>query len=168
MGHSKIALAVIAVLAAALSLPSLAARGGHSGGGQARASHSSGGGHAGPAHSSGGGHAGPAHFSGGGHAGPSHFSGGRHGGPRYDGGGPRHYGPRVGVYLGAPLVASAYYYGPRYYYPPAYVAHSPAVLYFCAAYNDYYPRVQYCPSGWQQVLAQPAAPGYAPPLYYPG
>ena len=87
----------------------------------------------------------------GGH-GAGHYAGARHYGSA------RYYAPRAGVYLGVPLAAAAAYYGPRYYYPPAYSA--PQVFYYCAAYNDYYPRVQVCPSGWQQVL-QP------PPLSYP-
>ena len=141
MNHSKTKLAIVAVLAATLGFPALAA-GRHSGGG--------GGGRA----ASGGGHSG-AHHSGG------HFSGGYS--ARHYGGGARYYPPRAGLYLGVPLLAAAAYYGPRYYYPPAYVAPAPGALFYCAAYNDYYPRVQVCPSGWQQVIQQPA---YPPAPYY--
>lgn len=127
-----IATAVVGVLAVALSLPALAGPR-HSGGRGASAPHS-------------GGHAG------GRYAGPSF--GARH----Y--GGARHYAPRFGAYLGVPLIAAAAYYGPRYYYPPAYVAPPPQVFYYCAAYNDYYPRVPVCPSGWQQVIQPPVTPYY--------
>ena len=102
----------------------------------------------------------------GGHAG-AHYSGG-HGGGRYYSGA-RYYAPRAAVYLGVPLVAAAAYYGPRYYYPPVHVAGGPGILYYCAAYNDYYPRVQVCPGGWQHVIQPPVAPyppGYAPAPYY--
>jgi hypothetical protein len=101
----------------------------------------------------------------GGHAGhpvAPHYSGGHVSPPRY-----YRSGPRIGVYVGVPVVAAAYYYAPPRYYapPPAYIAApAPAWWYYCAPYNDYYPRVQQCPVAWQRVLAQPPAP----PAYYPG
>lgn len=80
----------------------------------------------------------------------------------------------VGVMIGVPLYAPAYY--PPYYYPPysppvviertappVYIqqqaAPAPAanVWYFCAAANAYYPYVKDCPGGWQQVQPQPPA-----------
>ncbi|MEO8204423.1 MAG: hypothetical protein ABI630_11190 [Betaproteobacteria bacterium] len=161
--------ATVALLAATLSLPVLAAPR-HSGGGH-------GGGGAAPRHSgggSGGGHSAAPRHGGGGYAGGNaggHYAAPRHGGA-YAGGYAGHaYGgyraPRAGVYLGLPVLAAAAYYGPRYYYPPAYVAPyyaQPAVHYYCAAYNDYYPRVQVCPSGWQQVMDQRSP--YASPYGY--
>ncbi len=150
--------ATVALLAATLSLPVLAAPR-HSGGGH-------GGGSAAPRHS-GGGYAGG--NAGGHYAAPRHggaYAGG-YAGHSYGGGGYGYHGPRAGVYLGLPVLAAATYYAPRYYYPPAYVAPyyaQPAVYYYCAAYNDYYPRVQFCPSGWQQVMDQRAP--YAPPYGY--
>ena len=130
--------AVAATLAAALSLPAIGSPR-HSGGHAERS----------------GGHS-AGHYSGGHSAG--HYVSGYPAARHY--GGARYYAPRVGVYLGVPLIAAAAYYGPRYYYPPAYVAPPPQVLYYCAAYNDYYPRVPVCPSGWQQVIQPPGAPYY--------
>lgn len=95
------------------------------------------------------------------------------------------YGPRVGVYIGAPVVAysyyrpyyySPYYYPPAYYppvvlappTPPTYVEQTPqyqpeapqaapqgAMWYYCTASRAYYPYVKTCPEGWQQVTPQP-------------
>ncbi len=143
MKTSAMKLAIAGVLAVTLALPALAAPR-HSGG---RSAHS-------------GGHSG-------GHSAAGRHAGGRNG-ARHHGGSARYYAPRAAVYLGVPLIAAAAYYGPRYYYPPAYVARGPGILYYCAAYNDYYPRVQACPGGWQQVMQQPAIPylpGYPPPHY---
>ncbi len=141
MKSSGTNLAIAGVLAATLSIPVFAS----------------------PRHSTGraaysGGHAGgqvTRHNTGGQHPGV-------HGGARHYGGSTRHSAPRATIYLGVPLAAAAAYYGPRYYYPPVYVARGPQIFYYCAAYNDYYPRVQVCPSGWQQVI-QP--PGAHPPTY---
>lgn len=127
-----VATAAVGVIAIALSLPALAAPR-HSGGRSASAPHS-------------------------GSHGGGHYAGAARGAGHYAG--VHHHGPRFGAYLGVPLVAAAAYYGPRYYYPPAYVAPPPQVLYYCAAYNDYYPRVPVCPSGWQQVIQPPGAPYY--------
>jgi hypothetical protein len=82
---------------------------------------------------------------------------------------------RVGVFIGVPLAAPfyyppAYYYGPSYYYPPP-LAVAPAAptyymqqdssqppdgyWYYCRDPQGYYPRIQQCPTPWQQVPAQP-------------
>ncbi len=95
--------------------------------------------------------------------------------------GPFHHGhhhwvrPRVGVYIGAPIVAAPLgyygYWGPSYYYPapPAaveYVEREPAAApqaaqpqhwwYYCQGSAAYYPYVNECPGGWQRVAPQPA------------
>ena len=84
-----------------------------------------------------------------------------------------HHGARVGVFIGAPLLAYSYYAWPRYYYPPAYypapgypaqavaptyIEQAPAapqqgssVWYFCRDSQTYYPYVKTCPSPWQEV-----------------
>ena len=74
----------------------------------------------------------------------------------------RHRG-RVGIFIGAPVVAYSYYAWPRYYYPPpvysappVYVEPTPSpqasnYWYFCREANAYYPYVQSCPSPWQPV-----------------
>jgi hypothetical protein len=92
-------------------------------------------------------------------------------------------GARLGLYLGAPLLAAAYYspryypsyynpyYPSPYYYPPAAVVSVPPPVYveqrmaqaapqaqgdwfYCAASRSYYPQVSECPSGWQRVPPQ--------------
>lgn len=102
----------------------------------------------------------------------------------YGGRGHGHSGVRFGVFVGAPLLAySLYrpYYAPYYDYPPpyyapvvvrqaaptVYVEQSPAQApaaqpapqtawwYYCAESKTYYPYVQQCPAGWQQVAPQP-------------
>ncbi|MBI3375282.1 MAG: hypothetical protein HY017_26480 [Betaproteobacteria bacterium] len=132
MRHLKATLAVIAVLVATVSIPALA-RGGHSGRSGGHAAHS------------GGARAHPGGHSGGARAHPGVQSGARH-----------FAGPRVGVFLGAPLYAP-------YYYPPAPLymeqAPNPNYWYFCPDSNAYYPYVQQCPGGWQHVV--PQAPGSA-------
>jgi hypothetical protein len=73
-------------------------------------------------------------FHGGFHSGFHHF----HGAPRvFIGGGfvPFYYPP------------PAYAYAPPYYAAPAYQAY-----WYCPAYGAYYPTVQQCPGGWQQVV----------------
>ena len=123
---------------------------------------------------------------GGGRGGGSHGAG-LHGGGTRGGGfhGGQHFHPghgRVGVFIGAPLVfggwayASPYYYYPRPayyypwapYYPPAYIEQgygqpvpeqpAPAYWYYCPNARAYYPYVQQCPGGWQQVVPQPPPP----------
>ena len=75
---------------------------------------------------------------------------------------------RIGVFIGAPVVAYSYYAWPRYYYPPpAYYTpplvasppqyveqtppQSPNYWYYCRDSQAYYPYVQTCPSPWQPV-----------------
>ena len=93
------------------------------------------------------------------------------------------WGLGFGLLIGAPLLASSYYYRPYYlpygyapyypygpsyeatYAPPAYVQQSPAPIqiqqayswYYCPSSNGYYPYVRQCPEGWQQV--SPTPPG---------
>jgi hypothetical protein len=99
------------------------------------------------------------------------------GGPLYHPG-YRYWGP--GPYWGPG------YWGPRYYYPPPAVVYAPPVVYgaapivaapapqqyveradqplepgfwyWCRESQGYYPNVRECPSGWQQVPPQSAAP----------
>ena len=64
----------------------------------------------------------------------------------------------------APLYAPYYYPPPRYFVPPApplYMEQSPDpnFWYFCPESNAYYPYVQQCSGGWQQVV--PQSPGAA-------
>jgi hypothetical protein len=93
------------------------------------------------------------------------------------------HGPRVGVFIGAPLFWPYYggpyyggpYYAPYAYYPPPVIAvpaappvyveqgpgqaapAQPAPWYYCADPSGYYPYVTQCPGGWQQVAPQPPA-----------
>ena len=96
-----------------------------------------------------------------------------------------HGGARVGVYIGAPLVWSPWYYPRPYYYDPYYrpiivreqpvvyveqqpgdAAPAPAPVpqaqaqqqfwYFCQDTQTYYPHVQNCATPWQRVI--PHAP----------
>jgi len=77
---------------------------------------------------------------------------------------------RIGVFVGAPLVFSPwYYYPPRYYYPPAVVQTPPPVYveqgqaaapaqdywYYCSESQTYYPYVKECAGPWQRVIPQP-------------
>lgn len=110
------------------------------------------------------------HFSGG-HGG-GHFSGG-HGGGYFSGGhggGHRSVDTHVGVYFG-PSFGYDTHYSPFYYpYYRVVIAPSPTVYiergnpqsvvqpyhwYFCANPEGYYPYVQQCPGGWQQVAPHP-------------
>ena len=105
--------------------------------------------------------------------------GGARGGGFHHGG--FHHGARVGVFIGAPVFAWGYgygpYYYPPYYYPPAY--YPPAVAapqtyveradeqvapavpsdasswYYCPDSKAYYPYVKSCPGPWQRVAPQP-------------
>jgi hypothetical protein len=83
-----------------------------------------------------------------------------------------------GVFIGGVVVAApiVYAYAPPYPYPSPYYAYAPgyaipdaastymqpgpapAYWYYCAALNAYYPYVQDCPEGWQQVAPQPPPP----------
>ena len=90
-------------------------------------------------------------------------------------------GPRVGVYIGAPVFPyyySPFHYPPYYYAPPVVVVPAaptvyieqaqperdpqaepqplaPGWWYYCAEGQGYYPNVKQCPGGWQQVAPQP-------------
>jgi hypothetical protein len=88
--------------------------------------------------------------------------------------------PRVGVVIGAPIVASPwwyhpypypypYYFDPYYDLPAVYVQEQPSVYieqpapaptpqywYYCEASKTYYPYVQTCATPWQRVI--PHAP----------
>ncbi len=92
-----------------------------------------------------------------------------------------HSGARVGVFIGAPLLAAPWYYYPRPYYYPYYPYPYPAVSeapvtyieqnppvdaapapqaqaqqywYYCQDSQTYYPHVQTCASPWQRVMPQ--------------
>ena len=149
------AVAAALVLGIALTGPADAARGGTGGRG-------------------GGGHAGGAHGSSGGHYG-NHGSGGY-----------RNHA-RTGVFAGGPLFAFGFpfavasLYGPYGYfdaYPPMLPdpSQSPVYIempgpgnaprsatsywYYCSDPSGYYPYIQHCPGGWQQVAPNPAQGAY--------
>lgn len=91
-----------------------------------------------------------------------HFHGHRH---HFHG----HSRARIGVFIGAPLALSPWYYYPRYYYPPAVVVHTPPPVYvergqpaddaqywyYCRESETYYPYVKECAGPWQKVVPQP-------------
>lgn len=105
------------------------------------------------------------------------LAGGWHGHGGWHGGGHAH----VGVFIGAPLFYSPWYYpysyypAPYYYPPAAYPAYpsgptnyveqgqpeaAPAprtdnYWYYCPEAKAYYPYVQQCAGGWQKVSPQP-------------
>lgn len=113
-----------------------------------------------------GGHSGGKHFSGGSKSHGGHFAGRRFGdggkfrsdrfrGRHFDHGRKFHDGrfrfhPGFGVVI-APF-RSFYYdpYYPGYYYPPPTLP--PGYWYYCYDPPGYYPYVQQCWSGWQQVF----------------
>ena len=82
-----------------------------------------------------------------------------------------HHHSRVGVFIAAPLLFPWGVYPPAdYRYPPeptgptAYIekgdeasraAQAPAYWYYCPESRSYYPDVQTCASGWQQLVSQP-------------
>jgi len=89
-----------------------------------------------------------------------------HGGSHGHGGFHRHgrsHG-HFGFFIGAPLFwhpPSYPYYGYPYDYPPAvvierqpqaYIQREPYYWYYCPEPSGYYPYVQNCPRGWQQVV----------------
>jgi len=136
MRQSKAALAIVAVLMVTLSVPALAR--GRSGGGHG--GHSFSGARAPSGHAFSGGRASAGHFG-------SHRSFGGHG--------------RIGVFIGVPLFAPLFYPPPVIYAPPqTYIEQAPSqsYWYFCPELNAYYPYVQQCPGGWQQVVPQSSAP----------
>jgi hypothetical protein len=74
----------------------------------------------------------------------------------------------IGFGFGVPFYAPyPYYWGPpAYYVPPvvyapqpqtAHVAPQQQYWYYCGSPQGYYPNVQSCASGWQQVPATPPA-----------
>jgi hypothetical protein len=82
---------------------------------------------------------------------------------------------RIGIFMTAPLFAPlSLYYPPSGYYtpplpasPPVYIEQDPALptpaqqpyyWYFCAGSNAYYPYVDDCPGGWQQVVPETRPP----------
>jgi len=99
----------------------------------------------------------------GGHSSGSHISGGvRHFESSHFAGPHFHSGPRVfiGGAFYAPFYYPPYYYDPYYYAPPPpveYVQPAPQqqYWYYCGSARAYYPYVQNCPEGWQQVVPQP-------------
>jgi hypothetical protein len=100
-----------------------------------------------------------------GHGG-SHGHGGFHKHGRFHRHGRSHR--HFGFFIGAPLFwPSPYYphYGYPYAYSPAvvierqpqaYIQREPYYWYYCPQPSGYYPYVQNCPRGWQQVV--PSAP----------
>jgi len=91
-------------------------------------------------------------------------------------GGHGYYGPRVGVYFGAPypwFPPPAYYYPPSVIYAPAVTVREPVYVeqsevvapppmpsvqgfesgywYYCPERSAYYPSVTNCPGAWQKV-----------------
>ena len=80
----------------------------------------------------------------------------------------------IGIFLGAPLFAPLYFPPSGYYYnpslpssPPVYIeqesatdesAPEPYYWYYCIDSNTYYPYVEECPGGWQQVVPQTPPP----------
>ena len=116
-------------------------------------------------------------------AGP--VSGARHGGTWHGGGhwhggwGGRYWYPRVGFYIGAPLLWSSWYWGwpYGYYYPrtvvvdrvverypdgvmepapdvrpgPGAPAQAPLYMNYCDSAKAYYPKVTTCPEGWKFI-----------------
>ena len=141
MWYEKATLALIAVLAAAVCVSAQAGRGsgGKSGGKSGGSSQAS--------------------------------SGARSGGHSHSGNHAHHRGarPRIGAFLGAPVYAAPihYYYSPGYgsrQPVPVYIEQDPAhgYWYFCPESNEFYPYVQECPVGWQQVVpfVQAPAPGF--------
>lgn len=83
-----------------------------------------------------------------------HFESSHFPGPRHFHGG-FHSRVIIGGTFYAPLYYPPYYYDPYYYAPPPveYVQPAPPQpWYYCASARAYYPYVQACPEGWQQVL----------------
>lgn len=108
-----------------------------------------------------GGHSGGGH-SGHGHAGAGHsgFHGGGWGG-RGSWGGHRFFsGPRIGVFIGAPLLFSPWYGGPSYYYDDYY--YPPIVDRMIEPYSASYPEgaMEWAPPDPRTELAPPLAPAY--------
>jgi hypothetical protein len=112
---------------------------------------------------------------GGGHGG-GHFGGGHYGGGWGYGHGGYYSGIGLGLGLGYGLgYYGAPYYSPYYAYPPVvtvpvtppvYIQQAPPVTqqypsgywYYCNNPEGYYPYIQQCPNGWQQVEPTPSTP----------
>src|ERR1700694_4991441 len=101
--------------------------------------------------------------SGGGGGRSGHFSGSS-GVRHFNDGGQFHHR----VFIGGAFIAPLYFPPPYYYYPPPmyppvqYMEPYPApsapqssYWFYCPDSGAYYPYVQQCPSGWQQVVPQP-------------
>ena len=141
MRRCRATLVLVVLVIACMSLPALARKGGGSGGSGGRGSHASSGSHT-HARSSGS------------------FSSYRYFAGR----------PRVGVFLGAPVFAVPYFYPAGAYAAPPppmeYIERppDPDVWYFCPESGGYYPHVQQCPGGLEQVAPYPPATGgWSPP-----
>lgn len=146
MVRSKATLALIAVLVMAVSAPVFARKG--SGGTGRSGSHASSGARVGPGH--------------------PHTGSSRH----------TFRGARIAVFAGAAVYGPLAFGARPFYYPlrepvyfdqdsaPEYIQQEPdpSYWYFCPDSSAYYPYVQACPGGWQQVV--PAPP--APPSNFPG
>lgn len=87
--------------------------------------------------------------------------GGHASGSHHFHGGPAHFNHfhHSRVFIGgtffAPFYYPPYYYDPYAYYEPPVQYVQPAApqpWYYCASARTYYPYVQSCPEGWQQVL----------------
>lgn len=63
-----------------------------------------------------------------------------------------YYYPYAPYYYPPPVVYAA---PPVYVAPPAALAPAPQNWYYCNNPQGYYPTVQSCPGGWQEVPAQP-------------
>jgi hypothetical protein len=90
-------------------------------------------------------------------------------------GGPHRIHPRIGAFIAAPLLLPRYAAAPLYDYyftnpplvmaPPAYIQQGglpsgepgQGYWYYCADPQGYYPYVEQCPGGWQQVSPVPPA-----------
>lgn len=117
------------------------------------------------------------------HSGGGHFADGHHNWAPHPGwhgdihhfdinywrGGHWWHGPYFGVVGWWWIVGPDWYWyaDPIYPYPEPYVPAGSATgfLYYCDAYQQYYPYVGACPSGWRAVPpdAPPAAPGVPAP-----
>lgn len=101
------------------------------------------------------------HWSGGGHFGGGHFSGGHFSGGHFHGhfGHGRFFGPRFGVFIGAPIFWPGWYGGYPYYwgYPYYYDWYYPR-----AAYVESYPVSTPDEAATTEVPVTPGAPTQAP------
>ena len=77
------------------------------------------------------------------------FHGGSHAHAFHDG--RFHGGSHVGVFLGAPIILGGVYDAYGYAYPYYDDAPTGSIYWYCSDPAGYYPAVQTCPGGWQQV-----------------